>query len=66
MRSWRTTTLGVLGALAILIGQVQALLDDDPSTTVEFEAVLAALGVLGLGVAARDNGVSSQDVGIRK
>lgn len=61
--SWRTTTLGILGALALLITQGQAFLDDDPETHVQIEAIAAALAVFGIGVQARDNKVKSESVG---
>lgn len=65
-KSWKTTAAGVLGGLAILCHQAQALLDSDPLTVVSFEAVTMALGLLGVGLFARDNGVTSEAAGAVK
>lgn len=54
MENWRTTTLAVLSALALIFGQVHDLLDDNPKTVFNLDIVLGALGVLGIGVFARD------------
>lgn len=62
--SWRTTILGIatlLGALALV---AKALLDGDPATNPDFNELLAALAGLGLW-AARDNKVTSEDVGAK-
>lgn len=65
MKSWRTTILGVLAGLAILITQATALLDDDPDTVFNLDAALAALATMGIGVVARDNAVSSEKAGAK-
>lgn len=63
MKSWRTTVLGILAGLAILITQAIAALDGDPETVFNLDAVIAALATMGIGVAARDNIVSSEKAG---
>lgn len=65
MKSWKTTILGLLGAIALLIPQVIAVLDDDPATQFSLAAVIAALGIGGTGIAARDNNQSSEQVGAK-
>jgi hypothetical protein len=65
MKSWKTTLLGIFSAAAILIPQLVALIDGDPSTIFELSVVFAALGIGGAGVVARDNGVSSEDAGVK-
>lgn len=64
MKSWKTTVTGI----AVLIGAVSmaliALLDGNPATTVDFDAILAALAGLGL-LAARDNNVTSEEAGAK-
>ena len=62
MKSWKTTILGILGALALLIPQVVAVLDGDPKTNPDVEQILLALSVGGAGVAARDNDKRSEDM----
>lgn len=72
--SWRTTLWGGLSILTIGIQAVAGpILDDDPATSPDFRALVDAfltwLPVIFVGVGlfqARDNRVSSQDVGIPK
>lgn len=66
MTSWRTTILGIIAGLTILLSQAKAILDDDPNTQPNVEEIIAALGIMGLGVVARDGNKSSQDHGLRK
>jgi hypothetical protein len=63
--SWRTTAVGALGAVAILIHQAVALFDDDPLTKLNPDAIMTALGILGVGIFARDNKVSSETAGAK-
>jgi len=65
MKSWRTTILGVVTGVGLLVAQVAAFLDTDPSTVASLEGVLAALAVMGLGIVARDNGVTSEKAGAK-
>lgn len=62
-KSWRTTLAGWAAGLAILAHQVAVALDDDPATAVSFELVAAGLGMLGVGLFARDSGVTSEQAG---
>ena len=65
MKSWRTTTTGILAIVVSIAGAVKAELDGDATTSADWGAVAAAI-IAGVGlIAARDNRVSSQDVGIR-
>ena len=52
MKSWKTTTVGVLAGLSILSLQASALLDNDPATVFSIEAVFAALAAIGIGFCA--------------
>ncbi len=54
-KDWKTTTVGVLGAASILINQVIAVIDNDPATVLSFSAITTALGMLGIGIFARDS-----------
>jgi uncharacterized membrane protein len=65
MKSWKTTVLGVCAILIAVAGALVAVLDGDPTTTVNVESVVAAVvaGLTGIGlIAARDNDKSSEDV----
>lgn len=59
--SWRTTAVGALAAVGLLITQVVALLDDNPATKLDPAVVMTALAALVGGFVARDDKVSSED-----
>jgi hypothetical protein len=63
MKSWKTTAAGIVAGLAVILTQVAYLLDADPETVFSLEAVIAALGVMGIGWFARDNNVTSEQAG---
>ena len=63
--NWKTSLLGLAQLFVVLGGAAVALLDDDPSTTVNIELVVASLLVALQGVWSRDADKSSQDNGIR-
>lgn len=54
--SWKTTTLGALGLVSVLVVEGARLIDGDPETVADLEALLVALSVFfGLSF-ARDDG----------
>ena len=63
LSSWRTSAIGVITAL--LLPQASALLDGDPKTVFVPERVIEALGILGIGLTARDHSVSSKAAGVK-
>lgn len=65
LKSVKTTILGICAGLAILVPQVKAIVDDDPNTNVSYEQVVAGLGLMGIGIAAKDGDVSSEYAGIK-
>lgn len=65
MKSWRTTSLGIITILAALLGVVKAFIDGDPSTNPDWTLVAAAL-TSGLGlIKASDNKVTSEQAGAK-
>jgi len=60
MKSWKTTVGGILLALAPIAGSLEK------SWSAPAATILGALGALLLGVNARDNDKSSEDVGASK
>ena len=64
-KSWRTTIAGWAAGLAVLAHQLAVALDDDPTTSVSFELIAAGLGMLGMGLFARDSGVTSEQAGAK-
>ena len=61
--SWKTTLAGVATILGAVGAALKALTDNDPATGINLEATLMAI-TAGIGlITARDNGVSSEQVG---
>lgn len=58
MKNWRTTAVGVLSGVALIITQLIALFDSDPATVFSLEGVLAGFAAMGIGWFAKDAGVS--------
>lgn len=65
MPSWRTTVAGIGAMLVAIGGAVSATFDNDPTTTADWAAVIAAC-IAGFGlIFARDNKVSSERAGVK-
>jgi hypothetical protein len=64
--SWKTTTTGIIAGLMVILPEVQALLDTDPTTVPDWNLVVAGVAVIFGFAAARDGDKSSQDVGVRR
>jgi len=64
-KSWRTTAVGFLGGLVICLTQIIAILDNDPETVFQLSIFMAGLGLVGVGIFAKDGDKSSEDVGIK-
>lgn len=60
--SWKTTTSGLVAGLMILLAQLQTVIDNDPETNPNIEIIVSAIGMIGIGFAARDNNVTSEEV----
>ena len=65
MKSWRTTLAGWLVVIGGIATQLSYLLDNDPNTVISVEAIVTLLAGIGL-IAARDNGVTSEEAGAGK
>jgi uncharacterized membrane protein YhiD involved in acid resistance len=66
MKSWKTTVTGVCTILVAVGGALQAMFDGNTATNPDWTAVIAAV-TAGLGlITARDNNVTSEDVGAAK
>jgi hypothetical protein len=66
MKSWKSTALGIIAGLMIMLPQIGAVLDDDSETNPDYQQILAALSLMGVGIVARDNGVTSEQAGASK
>jgi hypothetical protein len=64
-KSWKTTAAGI-GAILTALGSIlTAYFDGNPDTVPDYAALVAAM-IAGIGLlAARDNGVSSEDAGAK-
>jgi uncharacterized membrane protein YhiD involved in acid resistance len=64
-KSWKTSAAGI-GAILIAVGSaLSSMFDNNPATVADWGAVVAAV-IAGIGLlAARDNGVSSEDAGVK-
>lgn len=65
MKSWKTTATGIGAILVAVGGALSATFDTDPATIADWSAVVAAI-IAGVGlIFARDNGVSSEEAGVK-
>ena len=68
LRNWRTTVLGVISGLLIVLHALQAFLDDDPATVPDWGAAIEAISGIVLAVAllfTRDANVTSEESGAK-
>lgn len=62
MKSWKTTVTGIVAIITAICGAVTGIVNNTP---VDWTTVIAAV-VSGVGlIAARDNKVTSEDVGAK-
>jgi len=61
MKNWKTTTIGILTAVGLLIKNAIALLDNDTATQISFEEIGLALAAFGIGWFAKDAGVTGTE-----
>ena len=60
IKSWRTTALGVIGGLIIIMPELRALVDGNEGTVADLDTLASGLLIaFGFGM-ARDNSVSSE------
>lgn len=64
MKSWKTTAAGVGGLMAVIGSTLNQLLDGNPATNPDWNLALPIFFTSLIGIFARDNGVSSVDVGV--
>ena len=63
--SWKTTLMGICSIGTAIFGVVLAIIDGDPTTTVNWEVTIAAI-TAGAGlIFARDNDKTSETVGAK-
>ena len=62
LKSWKTTALGIISGLLVILPQLQNLLDGDPATTFSETVFMTGLALMGLGVASKDGDKSTEQV----
>ena len=62
LKSWKTTALGIISGLLVILPQIQNLLDGDPETVFSETVVMTGLALMGLGISAKDGDKSTEDV----
>ena len=62
LKSWKTTAIGMLTGLGLIIPQLIALLDNDPETIFKLPLLLAGLAAAGFGTIAKEGDNSTKDV----
>lgn len=62
-KSWKTTIMGIITGLMMILPQLKAAIDSNPETVFNLDLVLAGLTAMGIGWFARDNNRSSHQVG---
>ncbi len=64
LKSWKTTALGFIGGLMIILPQIQNLLDGDPETVFSETVCMTGLALMGLGITAKDGDMTSEELGL--
>ncbi len=54
-KNWKTTTVGGVPALAVLLQQMAASIDNDPATNPSMTIIVLAIGALGSALFAKDS-----------
>jgi hypothetical protein len=64
--SWRTSLSGLIAGFTVLAGQIQTLLDNDPSTNPEYTIVVGTISAMIAVLQVRDNNVTSEQAKAKK
>jgi hypothetical protein len=62
LRSWISTSIGFIGLLVLVLPELLALIDDDPSTFPDIQKILGGITALGAGIVVKDGNKSTEDV----
>ena len=62
LKSWRTTILGIIAGLVVILPQIAAMIDGDPATEFSMKILIGGFALMGIGIAAKDGDKSTKDV----
>lgn len=62
IKSWKTTAMGFISGLMLILPQLQNLLDGNPETVMSETVLLSGLALMGFGITAKDGDKSTEDV----
>ena len=62
MKSWKTTAAGLGGLMSIIAATLTQLTDNNPTTNPDWNLVVPLIFTSLIGIFARDNGVTSEQV----
>jgi len=63
--SWRTTAFGVIAGLTVILTQVGYFFDGKEETVADWNKIVEGLGLVGIGLMARDKNVTSEQEGLK-
>lgn len=64
MNSWKTTVLGIIAGLILILPELQHLLNE--ASAFDLSVLISGLSAMGIGFFARDNNVTSEKAGAVK
>lgn len=64
LKSWKTSILGIIAGLLIILPEIRNFLDGNPETMLNETVILTGLAMMGIGVSAKDGDKSSKQLGI--
>ena len=64
--SWCTSMAGLFAGLTIILGQVSAVVDSDPTTNMDVSIIVATIAAMIAAFSARDDKVTSRQAGAER
>lgn len=62
LKSWKTTLVGWLTGITIIVPELIAYLDTNPETIMDLPTLLTGVAIFGIGTLAKDGDKSTEDV----
>lgn len=61
--SWRSSVLGIITGVTLLLGEIKTLIDSDPLTNPQYAIIAAAVTGIWMSLQIRDNVVADEQAG---